>query len=546
MKSWPDGMPKKLEFEYGVKPIHEYLRIRAKEQPTKPAIIFYGQEITYQELDEASDRFAAYLSSKDIKKGDRVGIMMLNCPQYAIAHFGIQKIGGIVCPCSPLFKEMELEYELNDAGIELLVVLDLFAPIVTKVRNSTSLRSVVVTNLNDFLPAKPTLPLIEHMQVPKNKIPGTDDLMEILSLPADPISMDIDVENDIGLFQYTGGTTGLPKGCMLSYYAALFKSTSVCKIGGIQNDTICLVTMPIFHIAGMLAGLNSCIMAGATQILLAMFDAKTTMQAITKYKADFWYSAVPMNVAIMQDPDLEKADLSSLKTCMTSSFGIQLTEEISNQWKNVTQGGLLIEGAYGLSETHTADTFLPKHKIKYGSCGIPGFEEEFKIVDINDKSNELPVGKEGEIVLRNPGVFRGYWNRPAETAATLIDGWVYTGDIGRFDEDGYLYLLGRVKEMIKVSGFSVYPEEVELFLNKHPAVDQSAVIGVPDAQKGEVVKAYIVLTPNQTVDEDDIKNWAKSKMSSYKCPAHIEFRNSLPTLATGKLLRRVLQDEAKN
>jgi long-chain acyl-CoA synthetase len=232
-----------------------------------------------------------------------------------------------------------------------------------------------------------------------------------------------------------------------------------------------------------------------------------------------------------------------MRLCLTSSFGIQLTEKISNQWKEFTSGGILIEGAYGLSETHTADTFMPRNKVKFGTCGIPGPDAEFKIADLNDPQKELAVGEAGEIVLKNPGVFAGYWKRREETARTLVNGWVHTGDIGKFDSDGFLYLLGRVKEMIKVSGFSVYPEEVELLLNTHPEVAQSAVIGVLDEKKGEVVKAYIVRSKGSTLDEKTLKEWAKKSMSSYKCPAVVEFRDTLPTLPTGKLLRRVLKEE---
>ncbi len=547
MKNWPDDLPREILFDQGDIPLHDYLRFQAEKQPEKPAIIFYGRTLTYQELNDASDRFAAYLLSHQVKKGDRVGILMLNCPQYAIVHFGIQKIGAVVCPCSPLFKEMELEYELNDAGIEILVTLDLFMPIVKNVREKTGLRKVVVTNLNDYLPKTPSLPLIDLMKVSKSSIPETDNFMDIvttkdITLPA----VEIDMKNDIGLFQYTGGTTGLPKGCMLSFHAALFKTAATVKITGMTQDSVCLVTMPIFHIAGMLAGLNSCIYAGATQVLLSMFDVKTAVQAISTYKTDFWYSAVPMNVGIMADPDSKNFDLSCLKLCLTSSFGIQLTEEIAGQWKDLTRGGLLVEGAYGLSETHTLDTFMPRQKIKYDTCGIPGPDAAFKIMDLDGSRKEPAVGEEGEIVLKNPGVFKGYWNKPDETAATLVDGWVHTGDIGRFDEDGYLYLLGRVKEMIKVSGFSVYPEEVELLLNTHAEVAQSAVIGVPDDTKGEVVKAYIIKTPESDLDEQGLIKWAKNHISSYKCPKYVEFRESLPTLATGKLLRRQLKEELES
>jgi long-chain acyl-CoA synthetase len=544
MKHWPQDLPTKISFNQGEIPLHDYLRFQAKKIPDKPAIIFYGRDITYGELDLASDRFAAYLVSKGIVKGDRVGVFLLNCPQYAIAHFGIQKIGAIVCPCSPLFKELELEYELNDAGIEILVALDLFMPVVKKVEAKTALRQVVVTNLNDYLPQAPSLPLISHMAVKKQVIQGTDDFMEIVtkgevSLP----EVAIDMKNDISLLQYTGGTTGLPKGCMLSFHAALFKTASTAGIADMTEDSVCLVTMPIFHIAGMLAGMNSCIYAGATQVLLTLFDVKTAAQAISDYRADFWYSAVPMNVGIMADPACRGYDLSSLKLCLTSSFGIQLTREIAEQWGEFTKGGLLVEGAYGLSETHTADTFVPRQHVKYDTCGIPGPDAQFKILDLEGSGHEMAQGEAGEIILKNPGVFKGYWNKPDETAHTLINGWVHTGDIGKFDTDGYLCLLGRVKEMIKVSGFSVYPEEVELLLNTHDQVVQSAVIGVKDPVKGEVVKAYIIQAKGSDLDEQGLISWAKEHMSAYKCPKYVEFREALPTLATGKLLRRKLKED---
>lgn len=543
LKHWPAEIPQKLSFENGVRPIHEYLRFRAREMPEKAAIIFYGREITYRELDDMTDRFADYLSGHGIQKGDRVGIFMGNCPHYLIAHFGIQKIGAIVCPCSPLFKKLELSHELNDAGIEILVAWDILMPVVQEVQKQTPLRKIVSAHLNDFLPADPALPLPDIMKLPKKAIPGADDFLQIVSGgPVKPFEAAIDMENDIGLFQYTGGTTGLPKGCMLSHYAALFKTASVCTIIDLKKDDVCLVTMPIFHIAGMLAGMNSCIYAGATQVLLTLFDAKTAMEAISRYRIRFWYSAVPMNVAILSHPEKTSFDLSSLKLCLTSSFGIQLTEEISRNWANDTHGGLLIEGAYGLSETHTADTFMPRHRIKYGAMGIPGFEQEFRIIDPADAAKEMPLGEPGEIALKNPAVFKGYWNQPEATRNTLVDGWVHTGDIGRFDEDGYLFLLGRKKEMIKVSGFSVFPEEVEMILNQHPDVAQSAVIGIPAPRKGEAVKAFIVVRPGRSLTSEALQKWAKDNMSSYKCPTQVEFRDSLPVLGTGKLLRRALKD----
>jgi long-chain acyl-CoA synthetase len=543
MKNWPADMPRTLTLLSGEIPLHQHLRLRAMEMPDKTAIVYYGREISYSELNTTSDLFAHYLATNGVKKGDRVAIFMGNCPQYVVAHFGIQKIGAIVCPCSPLFKELELEYELNDCGAEILVAWNHFMPTISKIKDQTGLRKIITTHLDDFLPDNPALPLPEAMKnLPRHESGDIEDFLSIVTGPlSEPPTVDIDMRNDISLLQYTGGTTGMPKGCMLTSYAALFKTATVCTFAELDENDVCLVTMPIFHIAGMLAGMNSCIYSGATQVLMTLFDPETAMKAIENYGVSFWYSAVPMNVAIMAHPELESHDLTSLKLCLTSSFGIQLSEEIAADWARRTGGGVLVEGAYGLSETHTADTFMPRQMIRYDTVGIPGPDQEFRIVDIEDRNREMPIGEQGEIVLKNPAVFKGYWNQPEASADTLKDGWVYTGDIGKFDDEGFLYLLGRLKEMIKVSGFSVFPEEVENFLNRHPAVAQSAVIGVPDPTKGEVVKAFIVLKAGHSTSADEIRSWARDAMSSYKCPVHVEFRESLPTLGTGKLLRRALR-----
>ncbi|MBU1195587.1 MAG: AMP-binding protein [Proteobacteria bacterium] len=546
MKHWPEDLPKKVIFSEGEKPIFEYLRLHARRTPDKAAIINYGTTITYKELDDASDAFAAYLIEIGLQKGDRVGLFLGNCPQYIIAHFGIQKMGGIVCPCSPLFKKMELSYEVNNAQMKCLLTLDIFWPVVGEaLKEMPTLVSIVTTNFNDYLPEKPQVQIMDYMKIPKQEIAGTTAFSEIIlnyagaSVPA----VEIDLHEDIALFEYTGGTSGLPKGAMLSHYAHLYKPSAANMIMGINSESRVLTTMPFFNIAGMLF-LVGPVLQGATNILLTQFDPLSVLQAIDRYKATQWYSAVPMNLAVMNHPDAGKYDLTSLKLNMCTSFVVSLNEQISKQWQAFTNGCLLLEGAYGLSETHTLDTFCPRHKIKYGSMGIPGFEEEFKIVDFEDNTRELAIGQTGEIVLRNPGCMKGYWNNPEQTASTLVDGWVHTGDVGKFDEDGYLYWLGRHKEMIKVSGFSVFPEEVESLINQHPAVLENAVIPIPDAKKGEVIKTFIVLKPDLDlqVEPEDIIKWAKENMSSHKVPVYVEFRVELPKQGV-KLLRRILRDE---
>jgi len=542
LKSWPPGVPTEAQYPLGKVPLAEYLKMRAQEHPDKPAIIFYGRTITYRELDEASNCLANYLLQQGVKKGDRIALFLLNCPQYHIAHYAAWKIGAVVAPCSPLFKEMELEYELNDAGAETLVTLDILYPVAGKVIAKTSVKRVIATNLNDFLPEEPTLPITDVMKIKKSPIPGTVDLMDILA-NGDKSPPDVKVElEDLALLQYTGGTTGLPKGAMLTQFSALFKSaTAYSNARVVREDSIVLAIAPIFHIAGMLVGVDAPILAGATVVLLVGFDLETTMMAIDKYKINYFTGTVPMNVAIMNHPNRGKYDLSSLRLTLTMSFGITLTEEIAKQWAEVTKGGILVEAAYGLSETHTFDTFVPLNKIKYGNCGIPNAETDIRIFDFDDRTKELPIGEEGEIAVKGPANFKGYWNKPEATAETLIDGWVYTGDVGRFDEDGYLTFLGRRKEMIKVSGFSVFPEEVELLLCKHPAVAQAAVIPKPDPHKGEVIKAFIILKPGVSATAEEIQAWAKENMSSYKVPAEIVFTDSFPMSGAGKVLRRLLK-----
>ncbi len=426
LKSWPPGAPTEAQYPLGKVPLAEYLKMRAQEHPDKPAIIFYGRTITYRELDEASNCLANYLLQQGVKKGDRVALFLLNCPQYHIAHYAAWKIGAVVAPCSPLFKEMELEYELNDAGAETLVTLDVLFPVVQKVLDKTPVKRVITTNLNDFLPEEPTLPITDVMKIKKSPIPGTADLMEIIA-NGDTRPPEVKVElDDLALLQYTGGTTGLPKGAMLTQFAALFKSaTAYANARVVRPESIVLAIAPIFHIAGMLVGVDAPILAGATVVLLVGFDPETAMMAIDKYKVNYFTGTVPMNVAIMNHPNVGKYDLSSLRLTLTMSFGIALNEEIAKQWAEVTKGGILVEAAYGLSETHTFDTFVPLNKIKYGTCGIPNAETDIRIFDFNDRSRELPIGEEGEIAVKGPANFKGYWNKPEATAETLIDGSGY-------------------------------------------------------------------------------------------------------------------------
>ena len=330
---------------------------------------------------------------------------------------------------------------------------------------------------------------------------------------------------------------------MLTHRANLFKPTAMAQVRELNENSIEITCMPFFNIAGMTC-MVGIVIYGATNVLLTQFDPLAALIAADRYKATTMYTAVPGYVQMINHPDARNYDLSSFKIALCTSFVISLNEKIAQQWSELADGSILVEAAYGLSETHTADTFMPRHKVKYGSVGIPTFETDIKILDLDDKTREVPIGEQGEIAVKNPGCMKGYWKNEAATKETLVDGYVHTGDIGKFDEDGYLWWLGRLKEMIKVSGFSVFPEEVESLLNQHPDIAESAVIPVPDDRKGEVVKAFIVLKPERKgqVEPEEIIKWARSNMTPHKVPVYVEFRDELPKSGV-KTLRRLLRDE---
>ena len=526
-------------------PLHEHLRAHARRTPDKPAYLWYGAALTFAELDRASDAFAARLAALGVRKGEPVALFMNNCPQYIMAHYGIQKLGAIVCPCGPLNKEHELEYQLSDLQARVIVAADTLLPVVDKVRAQTALQHVFAVRYEDMLPEQPALTVPPDLLALKAKPcewpAGVEDFLAATRSGATPPDVSIDVDEDVALMTYTSGTTGLPKGAMLTFRNALYKTEVSVTTKAISSDDVLLAIAPLYHIAGMLMGVNIPILSGATTVLLHRFDPLTVLQAIAHHRITWWYSIAPMNVAVMAVPQARDFDLTSLRVNTVTSFGIAYTEALAKQWRSFAPHCESMEAAYGLSETHTMDTYMPNDAIRWGTHGLPVAGNQIRIID-PDTGADKPVGEPGEIILKNRGVFKGYWNKPEATAKTLRDGWVYTGDMGKIDAEGYLTFMGRFKEMIKVSGYSVFPEEVEILLIKHPAVAQAAVIGVPDPQKGEVVKAFVVCKPGASVAADDLIAWSRDNMANYKVPRAIEFIDALPATGSGKVLRRLLKD----
>jgi long-chain acyl-CoA synthetase len=545
LKNWPAGVPREIEYLLGEKPLFEYLRSHAKTHPDKPAINFYGKEISYAAFDRLTDLFASYLSRDGLEKGDRVALYLPNCPQYSICQIGAHKAGAIVVPCGPMFKAWELEEELVQTGAKTIVCLDELYPIVKEAHGKCKFDRIVVTGFADFLPETPSIPIHETMRNPRADFPDAVELMETLEDTGQTFSSPKVGMKDICLLQFTSGTTGLPKAAMLTHAGQLFKSASATLVYGIDASDVMLTAMPMYHIAGMLFGLTTPIYAGGAATIMTRFETETMAAAIQTCKCSKMYGTVSMNAAILHLPNLASYDLTSMRTTLATSFGIALNQQIADAWQTVTKGGLMVEAAYGLSETHTFDTFSPLDKPRIGSVGIPNIGTEIAIVDFDDPGIELAPGQVGEITVRSPAVFKGYWGREDATIESLRDGILYTGDMGQFDEDGYLYFIGRKKEMIKASGFAIAPEEVENFLTRHSAVREAACIPIPDAARGESVKAFVVLEPDHVgmISEEELIEWAKGKMAAYKYPRVIEFRSDIPKTLTGKILRRVLKEE---
>lgn len=545
LKNWPAGVPMEIRYLQGERPLFDYVRGHAKAWPEKTAINFYGLEISYAEFDRLTDRFASYLSREGVQKGDRVALYMQNCPQYAICQIGAHKAGAIVVPCGPMFKAWELEEELSQTGTKTIVCQDELYPNVSEANAKCKFDRMVVTGFADFLPKNPSFPIHETMKNPRVHFSGTVELLEILEQKVSAYSSPTVTTEDVCLLQFTSGTTGLPKGAMLTHGNQLYKSAAQAVVYKYEPEDMMLCAMPIYHIAGMLWGLTAPLYVGCTLVIMTRFEAPAMAAAITNLKCTKMYGTVSMNVDMMNLPDIASYDLTSMRITMATSFGIFLTDEVAENWRRVTRGGVIVEAAYGLSETHTGDTFSPLDKPRIGSVGIPHTGTDLRIVDFDDPNVELEPGQVGEITVKSPAVFKGYWDREDATKDALREGRLHTGDMGRFDEDGYVYFLGRKKEMIKASGYAIAPEEVEAFMMRHPAVKQAACIPIPDPKRGESVKAFIVLNEDYKgkVSEQELSDWAKGKMAAYKYPRAVEFRAEIPKSTTGKVLRRILREE---
>jgi long-chain acyl-CoA synthetase len=547
-KFWPESVPRHID--YPEVPLFDLLRKTTEKYPNHAALVYFDKEITYKELDVASDKFATALADLGVKKGDKVAIFLPNIPQYVMAYYGTIKIGAIDTAISPLYKEREVEHQLNDSEAETIVVLDVLYPIVEKVLEKTKLKRVIVTGLKDYMPSAMAFlgsmigRIPSHKVEPKSNIYFFKDLIK--KYPANPPKVEINPKEDLAALQYTGGTTGIAKGAMLTHMN-LVSNAVMCDawLKGTESDETFLAVLPLFHIYGMTTGMNAPIYLAGKSVLLPRFDAVSTFQAIQKHKVTVFCGAPTMYSMLLADPNLKRYNLTSVRFCVSGSA--PLPPEVQKKFMEVISGAL-VEG-YGLTEsspiTHCNPLDRSMKTVKIGSIGLPWPDTDAKIMDMETGEKELGIGETGEVVVKGPQVMKGYWNMPEETAAVLRDGWLYTGDIGKMDEDGYFYITDRKKDLIKYKGYSVYPREIEDVLYEHPAVKLCGVIGKPDPVAGEIPKAFVVLKEGTTATKKEIKDFVNARVAPYKAIRELEFRTELPMTLVGKVLRRELLEEEK-
>ena len=545
-KHWPKDVP--MHIDYPEKTLPDLLKERALQTPSKVQFIFFDRKITFAETYSIVTKLASSLQKAGIGKGNRVAIILPNCPQFAFIYYAVQAVGGIVVPVNPLYTEHELNHIFKDSEPKMAFAMDVFYPMVKKAVPVGSLMKIISTNISDYMPsAKATLGRILK-KIPSSDEPDRDGVTkfkEFLREGGDYDPVNIDVHSDPAVLMYTGGTTGTPKAAVLTPYNLVSNSIMNQKWGYLTDKDTMVGVLPWFHVYGMSVVLNSTLTAGLKVIILPRFSTKDTFDAIKKYKPTSFPGVFSMYIALMSSPLFEqyKKYFSGIKRCISGAA--PLPAEVAKKW-NATTGSLVVEG-YGLSEaspvTH-ANPMDDPAKVKPGSIGIPFPDTDAKIVDMDTGEKQLGFGEVGELIVSGPQVAKGYWNNEPETKATFRNGWLYTGDIAYMDKDGYFFIVDRKKDMINVGGLKVYPREVEEVAYTHEAVKMVAVVGVPDQFHGEEPKMFVVLKDEYKgkVMADQIREFMSGKLAPYKVPKIIEFREELPTTLVGKVLRRKLKE----
>ena len=550
-KPWLDhydeGIPRTLK-PYPEITLIETLRETVQLKPDFPVLRFKGADMSATQLEQLSNAFGAALIARGVKKGDRVAMVLPNSPQSFISFFGIWKAGGIAVPLNPLYTESELEFALQDSGATAAIVLSSFYNKIKNIQSHTKVSYLIATNIKEYLP--PMLRILFTLLKEKNEgyrinlQAGDVWLGKLLRQSASAAKPSVEVKpNDHAIFLFSGGTTGIPK-CAIGSHQGLVMSgmqiSSWFRHNFKEWEGSVMQNMPLFHVYGLAGVMPTGLVGHNTLILIPNpRDMKDLLDTIKKDQPSFLPGVPTLFIALINHPKVISGEVSlrSIKNCISGAA--PLMYETKQRFEELT-GGNIVEG-YAMTESMMATAITPVNgTYKPGSTGLPVTDVEIRIMDAETGQIEMPSGQVGEITMRCPQLMLGYYQHPTETANSIRDGWLFTGDLGYMDEDGYLFIVDRKKDVIKPSGFQVWPRDVEEVIATHPAVAEVGVAGIPDAYSGEAVKAWVVLREGQQLGEEELRQFCHAKLTGYKVPKYIEFRSSLPKSMVGKVLRREL------
>ncbi len=533
---WLKNYPVRWNLDYPEISLYSYFKEANAQCGELIALAYYGDEITFRQMHEYIDRFAAALADLGVTKGDRVALMLPNCPEYVYAYYAALKLGAIVVQMNPMYSPDEVEFVLKDSEAKIYIGVDGTSATFQEIRDHVMVEHSIISRQMNYV------------------VEGENFWFDQLLQQYPPVSEEavVDPKEDVAVFQYTGGTTGTPKAAMLTHYNIVcnviqrkewIRDWINNKLGEKLTQQYVLAALPFYHSYGMTGVLNMGLTLPAGLIIMQRFDVETLFDLIDYYRPAIFPAVPTIYTAIINHPEIDQHDLSCLEIC--NSGGAPMPVEVMARFEEIT-GSRIIEG-YGLSEASPSTHANPVKGIrKYGSIGFPYPDTDCKIVDLKTGTEEVPVGEEGELIIKGPQVMKGYLNRPEETRETIRDGWLYTGDIATMDSSGYFYIVDRKKDMVITGAMNVYPREVDEVLYNHPKVAEAITVGIPHDYYGEVLKAYVVLKDGENCTEEELLEYCSKKLAVYKLPRIIEFRKQLPKSGAGKLMRRLLLEEEES
>ena len=549
LKNYPEGVPHDIEVGNETA-IGDFMR-SANQKPDSPAVHYFDHTLSYGDIDRLSNSFAAALDNLAVHQGDRVILVLQNIPQFLISTYAAWKIGAIVVPLNPMYKEKELSYFCENSNAKIFITLEEIAgQLEISFLQKSSIEKVITTSPLDFLSDQINLPKLLN-NTPKKPVPGCIDMLELINRyqGAQITGSRISAE-DIAYLTYTSGTTGSPKGAMNTHGNIAFNARVYQAMQRLDEIDVILGVAPLFHVTGEVAHLATAALAGIPVVLYYRFDPAETLRLIERWDITTTVASITVYIALMNHPDIEKTDLASFTKAY--SGGAPVSEAIVNQFEEMT--GQYLYNVYGMTETNSPSHIVPLGKrapvdLESGalSVGVPVPGCIMKIVDLEEDTRELPPDQIGEIVDSGPIIVPGYWQQPEETKKAIRNGWLYTGDVGKMDDNGWFYVVDRKKDLIIASGYKVWPRDVEDVIYQHPAVRETAVIGIPDPYRGETVKAYVALKKGEehSIKPEDIISFCKERLAAYKYPREVEIVSEIPKTLTGKILRRMLRHKEK-